>query len=206
MNIGAASLRERLQRGLRALDDAPQAPGWNHDDLRDLLGPGPLRGAAVLVPIVERNEQLSVLFTRRNEQLSQHAGQVSFPGGGVEAGDADAVAAALRETHEEIGIESSLIRPIGFLDAYETISSFCVTPVVAWLDPAYRVAPDPREVAEVFEVPLPFFLDPANLHTLRMKYKDRLREISEFNYAGYRIWGATAAMLLNLVRRVEAAQ
>ncbi len=205
MSAPASILRERLLRGVRALDDVPGPPGWNHDELHDLLGPGPRRVAAVLVAMIERNDDLRVLFTRRNEQLSQHAGQVSFPGGGVEPGDADALVAALRETREEIGIDASLIKPIGYLDAFETISSYCITPVVAWLDPGYRASPDPREVAQVFEVPLRFFLDPANRHTLRMTYQGRVREISEFVYADQRIWGATASMLLNLIQRMQAA-
>lgn len=200
----AATLRERVLRGVRSLDDVPAAPGWNHAELSDLLGPGPRRGAAVLVAMVERDDDLRVLFTRRNEQLAQHAGQVSFPGGGVEPGDADALATALRETREEIGIDAGLIEPIGYLDAFETISSYCITPVVAWLDPDYQATPDPREVAQVFEVPLGFFLDPANRHALRMQYQGRVREISEFVYADQRIWGATAAMLLNLILRMQA--
>ncbi|HEY8010828.1 MAG TPA: CoA pyrophosphatase [Rudaea sp.] len=204
MSATAATLRERVLRGVRSLDDVPAAPGWNHAELSDLLGPGPRRGAAVLVAMVERDDDLRVLFTRRNEQLAQHAGQVSFPGGGVEPGDADALATALRETREEIGIDAGLIEPIGYLDAFETISSYCITPVVAWLDPDYQATPDPREVAQVFEVPLGFFLDPANRHALRMQYQGRVREISEFVYADQRIWGATAAMLLNLILRMQA--
>ncbi len=202
----AATLRERVQRGVRPLGDVPAAPGWNHAELSDLLGPGPRRVAAVLVAMVERNDGLRVLFTRRNEQLAQHAGQVSFPGGGVEPGDADALATALRETREEIGIDAGLIEPIGYLDAFETISSYCITPVVAWLDPDYQATPDPREVAQVFEVPLGFFLDPANRRALCMNYQGRVREIYEFVYADQRIWGATAAMLLNLVRRMESVR
>ena len=202
----AATLRERVLRGIRALDDVPAAPGWNHAELSDLLGTGPRRGAAVLVAMVERNDGLRVLFTRRNEQLAQHAGQVSFPGGGVEPGDADALATALRETREEIGVDARLISPIGYLDAFETISSYCITPVVAWLDPDYQATPDPREVAQVFEVPLGFFLDPANRRALRMQYQGRVREISEFVYADQRIWGATAAMLLNLIQRMESVR
>ncbi|MGH8122003.1 MAG: CoA pyrophosphatase [Rudaea sp.] len=206
MSAIATTLRERVLRSVRALDDVPAAPGWNHAELSDLLGPGPRRTAAVLVAMIERNDGLHVLFTRRNEQLSQHAGQVSFPGGVVEPGDADALAAALRETHEEIGIDAKLIEPIGYLDAFETISSYCITPVVAWLDPDYRATPDPREVAQVFEVPLGFFIEPVNRHTLRMDYRGRVREIYEFVYAGERIWGATAAMLLNLIQRMESVR
>src|SRR6185437_11973621 len=120
-----------------------------------------------------------------------HAGQVSFPGGGVDAGDADAIAAALRETREEIGVDAHLIEPIGYLDAFETISNYCVIPVVAWLDARYEVTLNASEVAEVFEVPLAFFLDPTNRHTLRMNFRGRVRELYEYQYGGQRIWGAT---------------
>jgi len=135
--------------------------------------------------------------------MTLHAGQVRFPGGGVDADDAGAIAAALRETHEEIGIDSALVQPFGYLDAFETISNYCVIPVVAWLAADYVVTLNPREVAEVFEVPLAFFLDASNRHTLRMNFRGKQREIYEYQYGGQRIWGATAAMLLNLLRRME---
>jgi 8-oxo-dGTP pyrophosphatase MutT (NUDIX family) len=196
------SERERVSRSVRPLNDVPTAPGWNHEELEGLIDAGPRRAASVLVALVEREAGLSMLFTRRNDSLSQHAGQVSFPGGGVDVGDADAIAAALRETHEEIGIDAALIHPFGYLDAFETISNYCVTPVVAWLDASYTITVNPSEVAEVFEVPLAFFLDPSNRHALRMNFRGRVRELYEYQYAGQRIWGATAAMLLNLVRRM----
>lgn len=203
MNAARDSERMRVLRSVRPLQDVPTAPGWNHAELDGLIEAGPRRKAAVLVALTDREHGLSMLFTRRNESLSQHAGQVSFPGGGVDAGDADAIAAALRETHEEIGVAANLIQPFGYLDAFETISNYCVTPVVAWLRPDYEVKLNPSEVAEVFEVPLAYFLDPANRHSLRMNFRGRVRELYEYQYAGQRIWGATAAMLLNLVRRME---
>jgi len=158
----------------------------------------------VLVPIVARTEGFSVLLTRRTEHLSAHGGQVSFPGGRVESEDADAIAAALRETREEVGIGAELLRPFGYLDSLETISGFWVTPVVAWLDPSYHAQPDLNEVAHVFEVPLDSFLLAGNLRTLPMSFRGRPREVFEFAHDSERIWGATAAMLLNLVRRLEA--
>ena len=194
---------ERLRRVVRPLTDPPGAPGWNHVELNDVLGGVALRPAAVLVPIIERAGGLAVLFTQRTEHLAQHAGQISFPGGGVEPGDADAIAAALRETEEEVGIPRSLVQPFGYLDCFETISSYCVTPVVGSLDGAYTATPDPREVADVFEVPLDFFLDPVNLRRRSIQWRGRSREIFEFPYNERNIWGATAAMLLNLVRRLE---
>lgn len=200
----ATDLRERVRRAVRALDDVPAAPGWNHAELVELLGDGPLRKAAVLVALIDRPEAISVLLTRRHDDLAQHAGQVSFPGGGVDASDADALAAALRETREEISVDAALLRPFGYLDAFETISSYIVTPVAAWLDPTYRAVPNPREVAEVFEVPLAFFLEPANRRLVRLNFRGRERELYEFHYDGHRIWGATAAMLMNLVQRMES--
>lgn len=193
-----------LERSLRRLDDPPTLPGWNHADLADVLGDSVRTPAAVLVPLVRRGDNCSVLFTRRNEGLRTHAGQVSFPGGRIEGDDADAIAAAVRETEEETGINRELVRPLGFLDCFETISGFGVTPVVAQVDNRYTLAPDPREVAEVFEVPLPFLLDVANVRRSEIDWRGRRREIYEYDYEGRRIWGATAAMLVNLLRRMEA--
>lgn len=199
-----AALGQQLLRAVRALDDPPGSRGWNHADLEDVLETSERAPAAVLVPIVDRPEGFSVLLTRRTDHLSAHAGQVSFPGGRMEAADADAIATALRETHEEVGIGAELVRPFGYLDSLETVSGFWVTPVVAWLDAGYRAQPDPNEVAHVFEVPLDFFLSAGNLRQLRLSFRGRPREVFEFTHASERIWGATAAMLLNLVRRLEA--
>ena len=200
------SLLHRLPRAVRALDDPPGAQGWNHAELTDLLSSGDRAIAAVLVPVVHRPDALSVLLTLRTDQLSQHAGQVSFPGGKMEPDDADVIATALRETREEVGIDSAMLQPFGYLDSLETVSGFCVTPVVAWLDPGYQARPDPREVAQVFEVPLEFFLVPQNLRRVRMEYRGRKREVIEFAREGPRIWGATAMMLHNLVERLEATR
>jgi 8-oxo-dGTP pyrophosphatase MutT (NUDIX family) len=194
-------LEMRLRRAVRPLEDPP-LPGSPETERLDLPGDLQHAAAAVLVPIVNRPDALSVLLTRRTDHLTQHAGQVSFPGGRAEADDADAIATALRETREEVGIEPALLQPFGYLDCLETVSGFCVTPVVAWLDPGYSARPDPREVAEVFEVPLEFFLLPQNLRRMRIEYRGRPREILEFVHSGPRIWGATAAMLFNLVRRL----
>lgn len=197
-------LEQRLLRAVRALDDPPGSRGWNHEDLEDILDSRERAAAAVLVPIVARSDGLSILLTRRTEHLSAHGGQVSFPGGRMETGDVDAIAAALRETREEVGIGAELLRPFGYLDSLETVSGFWVTPVVAWLDAGYHAQPDPNEVAHVFEVPLDFFLAAGNLRQLRLSFRGRPREVFEFTHATERIWGATAAMLLNLVRRLEA--
>jgi 8-oxo-dGTP pyrophosphatase MutT (NUDIX family) len=204
--MSASSTPPALATALRSLDDPPSLPGWNHAELADLLD-SPLRTpAAVLVPIVRRGDDSSVLFTRRTDAMRTHAGQVSFPGGRIEDDDAGPIAAALRETEEETGIARHLVRPIGFLDCFETISGFGVTPVVAEVDGGYRLSPDPREVAEVFEVPLPFLLDRANLIRSEIDWRGRRREIFEYGYDGRRIWGATAGMLVNLLRRMGIFQ
>ena len=197
-------LLERVRRAVRPLHDPPAGAGWNHAEINDVLGEAPRRAAAVLVPLIARDGVLQVLFTERTAHLTQHGGQVSFPGGAIEPDDSDAVAAALRETCEEVGIAMNLMRPFGYLDRFETISGFNVTPVVAEVDAAYTSLPDPREVAAVFEVPLAFFLDARNLQRRCIDWRGRAREIYDFPYNGHNIWGATAAMLLSLVRRLEA--
>jgi len=199
----SAELRARLHRAVRPLDDLPKPPGWNHVEVEDIL-PSPLRAAAVLVGIVDRDDGLAILLTQRTEHLTQHAGQISFPGGACDAGDRDAIATALRETREEIGVGAESIRPFGYLDCFETVSGFSVIPVVAHIVSSYVATPEPREVAAVFEVPLAFFMDENNLRRRRMDYRGRPRDILEFHFGEKYIWGATAAMLLSLVRRLEA--
>lgn len=192
-----------LVQAIRPLADPPSEPAWNHAELVDLFDPLPRKPAAVLVPLVTRPSGLAVIFTRRTEHLSNHAGQISFPGGRIESTDIDAVAAALREAHEETGILPQEIRPFGYLDCYETISNFCVTPVLGEIASNYRASPDPMEVAEVFEVPLSFFLTAKNKRIRHIYSRNRLREVAEFEYGDYLIWGATAAMLVNLISRLE---
>ncbi len=192
-----------VRAALRSLDDPPGAPGWNHAMMRDLIGDSPLVPAAVLVPVVELAGEAHIVLTRRTEQLSRHAGQVAFPGGRVDATDADIVEAALRETEEEIGLPRTHVEPVGYLDCFETVSGFMVTPVVAFVaDPRPPWRPEPGEVDEVFEVPLAFLLDPGNLQRYTMHYRGRAREMVEFRYGPHRIWGATAAMLTNLLQRM----
>ena len=130
------ALPHRLARAVRPLSDPPGPCGWNRDEIVDLFADAVRSPAAVLVPIVNRQDSLSVLLTRRTDHLTQHAGQVSFPGGRSEPDDADASATALRETREEIGIAAELLDPFGYLDSLETVSGYCVTPVVAWLQPS----------------------------------------------------------------------
>jgi len=195
----------RLPRALHALDAPPTGDAWNLPELEDLLPPGPLRPAAVLVGLLERAGGTSVLLTRRHEQLRHHAGQIAFPGGRIEPADAGPVAAALREAQEEVGLRPADAEPLGFLDPFATITGFHVVPVVARVGPAFAAVPDPGEVDEVFEAPLDFLLDPRNERTFEAEFGGRRRRVVEMQYGAWRIWGATAAMLVNLRRRLEDA-
>ena len=204
-----------LRAVLHPVDAAPDGPGWNHADLDGLLPDAPLREAAVLVGLVTREEGWQVLLTRRTDALRHHAGQVSFPGGRIEPDDIDAIEAALRESREEIGLERAQVAPVGFLDPLCTITGFRVLPLVAMVDPEFVPRPDPGEVAEVFEVPLEYVLDPANLNALDVTTVlgqpipgGRPRRVLEFVDRGnprQRIWGATASILFNLRERIAAA-
>jgi len=157
-----------------------------------------LKPAAVLLPIVQKREP-TVLFTQRTPHLAQHSGQVSFPGGRAEAADASLVATALRETHEETGITPDFVSVAGFLDPYETGTGFAILPVIGLLRAGFSLMPNPAEVAEIFEVPLAFLLDPANRERRSAEWQGRRREFYAFTYDGHYIWGATAAILVNLI-------
>jgi len=197
-------MNDELLRALLPLSEPPTAPGWNHADMSELLGTPQRRQAAVLLALRDGDDSRLVL-TVRTDHLASHAGQVAFPGGGMDPGDADALATALRESEEEIGLDPSLVAPLGYLDNFETISGYRITPVVARIAEDARLMAAPGEVAEVFEVPLAFFLDPANLRRYTMEFRGRRREMVEFVHGGHRIWGATAAILLNLLKRMGRA-
>lgn len=164
--------------------------------------PARLTSAAVLVPVIERPEGLTVLFTQRTAHLTDHAGQVSFPGGRCEVTDASPVFTALRETEEEIGLAPELIEILGILPEYRTGTGFSVTPVVGLVRPPFDLNPDSFEVAEVFETPLAFLLDPANHQRHSMEIGGVLRHYYAMPYEGYFIWGATAGMLVSLHRQL----
>lgn len=194
-----------LRRALHPLDAPPAGPAWNLQELGDLFPPERERiAAAVLVALVPRAGHTAVLLTRRTETLATHAGQVSFPGGRIDPGDADAVAAALREAMEEVAIPAAQLQPLGFLDPFDTITGFRVLPVVATLAPDYLAVPNPAEVAEAFEVAIEPLLEGAHLHRRAAEFMGRTRHYWEYAQGPHRIWGATASMLVNLGRRLGA--
>ena len=166
----------------------------------NLVGqPAPLTKAAVLVPLVAHEDGLTVLLTQRTAHLIHHGGQISFPGGRMEPEDPDPEAAALRETEEEIGLPASEIDVIGRLDDYVTVTGFHITPIVGLLHPPLTFSPDEFEVAEIFEVPLSFIMDPANhQRDSRMLPSGEKRYFYALPYGERYIWGATAGMLVNL--------
>jgi 8-oxo-dGTP pyrophosphatase MutT (NUDIX family) len=166
--------------------------------------PGEPTPAAVLVGLVERADGPGLLLTQRTEHLRDHAGQICFPGGRIEAADADVTAAALREAEEEIGLDPGRVGVLGALPPYQTITGFRIHPVVGWVTPPFELRPDPYEVAEVFEVPLHFVLDPENHRRQNYRRGSLTRGYYVLPYRGRFIWGATAGILVNLARVLRA--
>ncbi len=200
--LSAAALRERFHR---PINWAPEMPG-DGGRFNPGVAPAP---AAVLMPLVQRGDGLKVLLTRRTEHLRDHAGQISFPGGRSEDEDADAVATALRETEEEIGLERRYVEVIGALPHYTTITSYVVTPIVALVTPAFTLHLLRDEVDEAFEVPLDFLMTPAHHRRHEFDLAGQRRQFLSMPWHAtdpqghehrYFIWGATAAMLRNFYR------
>ena len=162
----------------------------------------PSRTAAVLVPILDKPEP-EILLTVRSERLPQHPGQVSFPGGAVEPTDRSAISTALREAEEEIGLDFSQVSPLGFLDRLDTISDYRVLPVVALVRPSFVWQLDDKEVSEVFTVPLKLAVSHSEYSHEKIVRAGKSFTISSMQWQGYRIWGVTAAILLNLGSRME---
>lgn len=187
--LTTAGLRERFAAGYPAVPAGEPA-----------AGDAALTRAAVLVPIVLRQPELTVLLTQRTAHLRDHAGQISFPGGRDEPDDLSPVATALREAHEEVGLEATQVEILGTLDRYRTGTGFIVTPVVALVAPPLNLKLDDFEVADVFEPPLGFLLDPANHRREELEYQGRLRQYWAIPWQGRYIWGATAGMLVMLGR------
>ena len=190
------SLVQRLTASLDRDGPADLLPGDLGED-----STAPLREAAVLVAITDRPEP-GLILTHRHHGLRDHGGQIAFPGGRIDEGE-EPRAAALREAWEELALDPAQVRVIGLADHYRTITGFGVTPVIASVPPDLALVPNPSEVDDWFEAPLDFLLDPANQHQRQTYYKGRLRSYYEIIWQGRRIWGATAAMLVNLSRRAR---
>ena len=198
-------VEQRLRARLDPLNGiVPESPTRGDRDLnpdwRDL--PAPKKPAAVLAPIVRRPEGWTMLFTLRAHDTPAHPGQVSFPGGRVQAGDASALHTALRETEEEIGLARALIEPLGAWDRYDTGTGFSVTPIVGLVEPGFELTLDSREVADVFETPLAFLMNPANHQRREAEWGGQLRRYYAMPYEDRFIWGATAGMIRALWERL----
>ena len=214
-----AGFRELAQRALAAVpphDSAPDGappPGPSDFDLNPELRADPARvspaafaaarPAAVLIPAIAR-PVVTLLFTRRTDHLPKHAGQIAFPGGKAEPHDAGPLATALREAHEEIGLDPALVEPLGTLDCYLTGTGYRITPVVALVDPRLRLTLDRNEVADTFEVPLPFLMDTANYQRHTRAVGGAERHFHAVPFGDRFIWGATAGILRNMHARLFA--
>lgn len=190
-------IRDKLRLSLAAMNADTDHGG---DDL--FPGIASFRPAAVLVPIMNHADELTVLLTRRPDHMNKHAGQVAFPGGRIDESDPDAIAAALREAEEEVGIPAHHVEIVGRLDHYRTGTGFRILPVVGIVTPGFEIRVNSGEVAEVFEVPLSFLMDPANHQRKSTEYNGQTRHYFAMPYKDYYIWGATAGMLVNLFNRL----
>jgi len=207
--LTTGELRDRLRQCLPARRPSP-------DDVR--IGPFPeavtarIRhafperpcAAAVLIPLVDREDEINVLLTYRSSDLEHHAGQISFPGGRLEPQDRDPESGALRETEEEIGLDRGFVEVIGRLPDHIIISGFQVTPVVAMVRPGFSLRPDPTEVAGTFEAPLRHLFDPRTYTPRRLRIGTEDLEVFDLPWQEHRIWGATAGMILTLRQWLEA--
>ncbi|TGE02707.1 CoA pyrophosphatase [Methylobacterium nonmethylotrophicum] len=208
---------ERARTRLRPTPPGPQdqtanppaaPPRGDHDLEPDVLEAAlarPPRLAAVLVPVVPRDDGVSVLFTVRASHLRDHSGQIAFPGGKIDPADPSPLAAALREAEEEIGLDRAAVTPIGYLDAYLSGTGFLVTPVVGLVAPDARLSLNPHEVAEAFEVPLDFLMDVANHALHSREWRGRQRRYYAIPFGERYIWGVTAGIVRNLYDRLRDA-
>ena len=205
-DFSIADLRARAEGVLTPPETQKADPGaaaLRHDfeldpELANFDGTYEKRQAAVLIPVIECDNRASVLFTQRTDHLPTHAGQISFPGGKVDAADADMVDTALREASEEINLDPQFVDPVGFLDDYVTSTGYRISPLVAVIREGYSVMPDHNEVADVFDVPLSFLMNAANHEIHTREWRGRRRKFYAMPYGERFIWGATAGMLRNL--------
>jgi 8-oxo-dGTP pyrophosphatase MutT (NUDIX family) len=205
--------REELRQRLLRTPHAPRlgpggGEGWLHGDdpARDavLAALGRRIPAAVLIGVVDRPQEPAVLLTQRTDHLRDHAGQISFPGGRIEPGDASTAAAALREAEEEIGLDPARVEILGELAPYDTVTGFRIHPVVGWIAPPFALRLDRYEVADAFEVPLRFVVDPLNHRRHSLRRGTLTRGYYVLPYQGRFIWGATAGMLVNFASLLRA--
>lgn len=195
IELDIGELRRRLARPRRA------SGSLSGDYGADSATPS-LRPASVLIPIVVRSEEFTVLFTRRTTHLRDHSGQISFPGGRAEPHDPSPESTALRETVEEIGLDPERIEVVGRLAEYRTRTGYRITPVVGFVTPPFELKPDAHEVDEVFEVPFSFLLDPGNHLLQSREILGEVRSYFAIPYDRHYIWGATAGLLVNLYRHL----
>ena len=189
-------LADRLRAALAAPAAEPPLEG-DHPDLRSQVA----ALAAVLIAMTDRPEP-GVILTVRREHLRTHAGQIAFPGGRVDPGEKP-VAAALREAHEEVLLDPAAAQVVGALDPYRTVTGYVITPVIAVIPPGLPLEPHEHEVADLFEAPLAYLVDPRNQRVERALFQGRERSYYEIMWNGRRIWGATAAIIVNLSRRLQ---
>jgi 8-oxo-dGTP pyrophosphatase MutT (NUDIX family) len=201
--FGLPPQRQRDWLLARLARPAPASAKGLSDGFRLPGREGRMTPAAVLVPLVNRPEGLTVLLTQRSASLPDHPGQISFPGGRIDPGDASPMDAALREAQEEVGLPPECVALLGNLPTYETVSGYSVTPVVGWVEPPFPVVPDPVEVDDVFEVPLAFVLEPAHQQRHFRMLGTLRRDYFAIPYADRYIWGATAAMIVILDRTLR---
>ncbi len=191
------------------LNVRPISESVGFSDDGDQPRPGPhvnLTRASVLIPVINRGHGSTVLFTQRTAHLNDHAGQISFPGGRAEQTDPDPAFTALREAEEEVGLARSRVEVLGRIPEYRTGTGFLVTPVVGWVEAPVAFTPDPFEVADVFEVPFRFLMDPANHRVESAFFRGRMRTYYAISFEGRYIWGATAGMLVSLYRVLAGAR
>lgn len=196
---GSSAGKSMGENGARPMrGDYDLNPEMASEITKDQQSAIPLRAAAVMIGLLDGPDGLRVLFTRRTDDLEHHPGQISFPGGHIDKGDIDATHAAIRETYEETGVAAEHITVIGRLDTYVTRTGFSIVPVVGYISGPFTLTPDPKEVAEIFEVPLSHFMNPANHQLLERNFNGKIRKFYAMPYGDYYIWGATAGMLFNL--------
>lgn len=185
-----------------------QAPRGDHlinpglEPSVELMNKRGLTRAAVLIPVINRPQGATLLLTQRTDHLDSHPGQVAFPGGKIEKGDQSPLDTALRETHEEVGLAHTHVDPLGYLPPYQTTSGFRIVPVVSVVQPPFDIVPDENEVADVFEVPLSFLMNPDNHDKQSRVWENRRRYFFVMPYQEYYIWGVTAGIIRELYEEI----